>query len=170
MALEAPVYVVGFPKSGNTWLLRMMCDICDANIQLVDPINRADYRADSTRVLHKSHFPDLADLPQDARLIYVVRDIRDVVVSGFFHNHRFIPEELVLAEGPRGLKSALLRSYFRHHVRRLNRRWCGNFLRTVSQRKILMRLFCRIFMPIILLVCAISLMSPASVLLKAGGK
>lgn len=48
--------------------------------------------------------------------------------------------------------------------------WCDNFLPPASQRKMLMRLFCRIFTLIILLACVISLMFPASVLVKAGGK
>jgi hypothetical protein len=123
--IEGRIYVVGFPKSGNTWLLRLLCDACDANIDQGDAINAADFVPGRRNLLHKVHFADPNVLKKQGKVVYVVRDVRDVLVSGFFHNHRYIAEGGVLAEGPSNLKRALLRRYFRHHIRRLNGRWCG---------------------------------------------
>ena len=88
MSKEAQIYVVGFPKSGNTWLLRILCDLCDANIDQGGVVNRADYRANRQKTIIKMHFEDPNSVILGGKVIYIVRDVRDVLVSGFFHTHR----------------------------------------------------------------------------------
>lgn len=97
------IVVVGFPKSGNTWLARLLADAFNApvheriidnhvefasgvNGQLRDPVNPA------VRVAKIHDLPQtFADrqIPGDYRFVYVHRDPRDVAVSAFFHFTRW---------------------------------------------------------------------------------
>lgn len=126
MGTEAPINVVGFPKSGNTWLLRMLCDICEANIDASDVVNMADYKANAGRLIRKIHFANALDRSSNERTIYIARDIRDVLVSAFFFNNSFVSEKYVTINEPFSIKRYLARQYFRHQIRRMNLRWCGN--------------------------------------------
>lgn len=119
---ELPIFVVGFPKSGNTWLLRILCDVIGANIDQPDAVNRAGFDKERERLIHKIHFAHAANV--QGRIIYIVRDVRDVLVSGFFFNNPFVRERSVLLHG--GVQYVLHRLYFRHQIQRMNRRWCGN--------------------------------------------
>jgi len=39
---KEPIFVVGFPKSGNTWLARLLAEITQSNIEANNPIDIAD--------------------------------------------------------------------------------------------------------------------------------
>lgn len=94
MSSETTIIVAGYPKSGNTWLAKMLCQIFTAKM-IDDDEDHAEVNArmlnanlSKTRVI-KSHL-----LPEDLfkkypsenfKVFYVYRDVRDVSISAFFY-------------------------------------------------------------------------------------
>jgi hypothetical protein len=81
--------LVSFPKSGRTWL-RVMLDAAGLSI---------DYTHDFSGHRGQRHFSELGGDKsgyQDRRVIFLVRDPRDVVVSGYFQ----ATKRLGVYEGP----------------------------------------------------------------------
>jgi len=87
------VIVCGYQKSGTTWSTRLVAQLLDCpslgywgydgNTFATEGVER-----DSTMVCYQSHhlYDDLlADKSKISKIIYVVRDPRDIVVSGIFH-------------------------------------------------------------------------------------
>ena len=94
-----PIYVVGFPKSGNTWLTRLLADVLkspvrsgvmresvevasEINQQLSLPSNSA-YEVMKIHFMPKYFFTEVDSSPR--RIAYIYRDFRDVFVSAFFY-------------------------------------------------------------------------------------
>ena len=94
-----PIYVVGVPKSGNTWLTRLMADVlkspvrsaskegalevaADINKELALPTD-APYEIQKVHFLPEKFFKDINESPK--RIIYIYRDFRDVTLSSFFY-------------------------------------------------------------------------------------
>lgn len=85
------VIVVGFPKSGNTWITRLVGSLIDAPvIGFLDEPENPEIAIEgqgrqSKFEIYKAHQTYSALLPHlvNSKIIYVVRDPRDVVVSGF---------------------------------------------------------------------------------------
>jgi hypothetical protein len=93
------IYVVGFPKSGNTWLTRLVADALAMPVQDRVMRNSPEIAADVNSQLGnlnwdrgrvaKVHFMpghfrrEIAGSP--GRVIYVHRDIRDVLISAYFY-------------------------------------------------------------------------------------
>jgi hypothetical protein len=121
-----PIYVIGFPKSGNTWLTRLLADALQARVSLhpmggsLEPASEINERLalapDTMLTIAKVHFlPAMFIEEIDAdpkRIVYIYRDFRDVVVSAFFyfntHNEadvRIANFFSVLARGPRSVLS-----------------------------------------------------------------
>ena len=125
---KEPILVIGFPKSGNTWLARMLAEATASKINAGNPIDDADNSLTRTGMylVYKLHDRGDMVLPRNARIVYVVRDIRDVLVSAFFFNNRFICEDWVKLVGNWHGMRVLARIYFRHQIRRMNQHWCGN--------------------------------------------
>jgi len=76
------VIVNGYPKSGTTWLTKLVGDLLTAGTERV-----------STYACYKSHhnYDELVDQFNDkTKLIYIIRDPRDIVVSGAYH-FSFLP-------------------------------------------------------------------------------
>lgn len=85
------IIITGYPKSGNTWLSRLTANLVDCPVEgfLYNPNNveiaiEGTERVSDYRV-YKSHH-QLSELTkediQNAKIIYVVRDPRDVSISG----------------------------------------------------------------------------------------
>lgn len=91
---KEPVFVIGFPKSGNTWLARLLAEITDSNIavsDLKDRVNSADnslHRGGKYLIYKKHIVEDVSEILQYKR-VYIVRDVRDVLPSWFFHCNRW---------------------------------------------------------------------------------
>jgi len=95
---EEKIYIVGFPKAGNTWLVRMIAKILSYQVERepmggggVDLAYLVNYESDSTsngRVL-KVHFmpgdflSKIDAIPQ--KIVYISRDPKDVFISSFFY-------------------------------------------------------------------------------------
>lgn len=84
------IIVIGYPKSGNTWLTRLTAELVNCPVEGFLYSNRNEEAIEGTdRIsdfrLYKSHhqFHKLAeDDIKFSKLIYVVRDPRDVSISG----------------------------------------------------------------------------------------
>jgi Sulfotransferase domain len=92
------VFLVGYPKSGNTWLAAMVSHLAtgtefsfDTHNELAagvgDHRHRRPILPDGGRLIrsHEPYAPGYGD--KYRRVLYVVRDPRDVVVS-YYHHHR----------------------------------------------------------------------------------
>jgi len=72
------IVLVSFPKSGRTWL-RVMLDAAKVHI---------DYTHDFSGYVGQRHYAEMEHDKsgyKDRRIVLLVRDPRDVVVSGYFH-------------------------------------------------------------------------------------
>ncbi|NET31639.1 MAG: sulfotransferase domain-containing protein [Cyanothece sp. SIO1E1] len=90
MTHHEEILVVGYPKSGNTWLTRLVAELvgCPVNGFFEQPNNldvaiEGSDRKSNYRV-YKGHqsFSEVQGKIADHNLIYVVRDVRDIVLSG----------------------------------------------------------------------------------------
>ncbi len=100
-----PIFVIGYPKSGNTWVTRLVGDALKSPTgsgygkHELELATEGKGRPCSYFVL-KSHHSQ-RDKPEyitnKSKVIYIYRDFRDVLVSSFFHHYR-IDEKLVLKE------------------------------------------------------------------------
>lgn len=88
------IFVNGFPKSGNTWLTRLLAE-CLASPSgsgyfrdEIDIATEGHERKGEYKVLKSHYFLD--DFPKehlDKRIVCPVRDVRDVLVSAFFFEY-----------------------------------------------------------------------------------
>ena len=91
------VFVVSYPKSGNTWLRFLIGNLLSpdepltfSNIELKVPAiyqnsNRKLLRVSRPRVLKSQEYFD----PHYKKVIYIVRDPRDIAVSYYYHCIKF---------------------------------------------------------------------------------
>jgi Sulfotransferase domain len=78
---DGKIVVFALPKSGNVWLVSLLCDY--TGLPPIDPVAEVDRRGAGM-----CHFPYAGFMAQRAdflHAVYLVRDIRDVIVS-YFHN------------------------------------------------------------------------------------
>jgi len=112
------VFLVSYPKSGNTWLRFLLGNYltnntCDfTNAHLVIPDIHLNYECSGSSEFNnpkflKSHKQFTADYE---KLIYIVRDGRDVAVSYYFHMQKYgqIDENVPFLKFLQGFNSGML--------------------------------------------------------------
>lgn len=85
--IRKKVYVNAHPKSGTTWLIHLLCDLLDSpqtGIELSHPLVWGP-RQDGGYQIIKQH-SSYEDIPKDGMIVFLQRDIRDVIVSFHFYN------------------------------------------------------------------------------------
>ena len=119
--LNNHIYIIGFPKSGNTWLARLVAETTKSNILADDIVNTADNSIDrrGNYIIHKEHVVQDKSKIQAGRVVYIFRDVRDVLISGFYHNNRWCNDSLIR-------NNTLIRWYFNYEIKRLNNKWVGS--------------------------------------------
>lgn len=114
------IYVIGYPKSGSTWLARLLGDILDSPVGSVHPpsdskciATEGERRTGSYHIRqgHSSltpgydiiipdHLTFAYEYLTDEKIVFVHRDPRDVIVSGAYHlGYTFRDYLLRAAEG-----------------------------------------------------------------------
>lgn len=122
---EEKIYIIGFPKSGNTWLSRLIAEALDSNIKydLINTIDNSINRKGKYEI-NKIHYTQNLEKLIGCKKIYIIRDPRAVFVSGFFHNYRRISEKLIA-------NNFLINLLFKYEIKYLNNQWNGNIFRRI---------------------------------------
>lgn len=94
------VWIASYPKSGNTWLRFLVCNLVFGPIDTAAKLDlfvpdlhelRGSVQLPAQRVFMKTHFPYSAALPlgeHTAAAIYIVREPADVMLSNFHYSQR----------------------------------------------------------------------------------
>lgn len=97
---ESVVWIASYPKSGNTWLRFLVCNLVFGPIESAATLNQLapDLHEltelpplSGQRMLFKTHYPFSAELPlaqNTAGAIYIIRNPADVMLSNFFYAKR----------------------------------------------------------------------------------
>ena len=131
---KEPIFIIGYPKSGNTWLARICADALDSPIVTGDdPVNQADKKQTyggkfAIYKLHYSQWSKPDYITEASKILYVVRDLRDVLISGYFFNHQGHDENRVAITRRKNIFNSALRIYFDHQIRRMTKRWTSHEL------------------------------------------
>ncbi|XPV67640.1 MAG: sulfotransferase domain-containing protein [Halarcobacter sp.] len=115
------LYVVGFPKSGNTWLARLIANVTSSKIHVNskdDLINNSENckNKNGRYIIYKIHGSNEIDKIENSKKVYILRDPRAVFVSGFFHNYRRFSKKKVLS-------NKLVNLFFNFEVGNINNSW-----------------------------------------------
>jgi hypothetical protein len=78
---DAKIVVFGLPKSGNVWLVSLLSDY--TGLQPIDPFTDTD--ACGVGMCHLPYSEDIASRADFIHGVYLVRDLRDVIVSYFWN-------------------------------------------------------------------------------------
>ena len=131
---QEDIFVIGFPKSGNTWLARLLAEVTDSNLVPSNPVDAADYSLErkADYLIHKKHWVKDIEKVLECKVVYIVRDVRDVLVSAFFFSNPFVCEDWVKRKGRVGwIRGLLYKAYFQRQISRMNEHWCGNELSVI---------------------------------------
>lgn len=121
--INSNIYVVGYPKSGNTWVTRLLARAIQIpagngmggndDAEIATDVNKflSSSSCDSNFRVRKSHlFPQdflkLIDL-NPKRIVYVIRDIKDVTISSYFY-FKYIDDDLIRLRSWKELRGMML--------------------------------------------------------------
>jgi len=144
------VFIVGFPKSGNTWMTRLFSDIFSSpsdhwekegeDLEIASDLNNYFLKKNPNprHIFLKTHvLPDVLfekNKDKNIRIVYVVRDFRDILVSSFFAKHKFtsleerdiliLPFLSLISRGPFFIfRYFYFRYKFRRHIFDISSSW-----------------------------------------------
>lgn len=133
MKVNKIIAVIGFPKSGNTWISRIIRQLVNGSIYVEDKnkhinVDNSELRGTQETLIIKRHDSSLHGfenflkkkkiVSEDIKYIYVRRNIRDVVLSGFSFNYPRLHKYR---------KSFLLRPFLAYETKKLSKVWGGPF-------------------------------------------
>lgn len=96
------IYTTGHPRSGNTWLDRLLSDVLDSPISNVSPEPPSDKRFCRTgtggHIIRKTHWrPDQWEEGGDGdKVVFIQRDPRDVPVSAMYYRSLLPTDEYLM--------------------------------------------------------------------------
>lgn len=131
MAKKVKIYVIGYPKSGTIWLVRLLAHSLDSSPyggnRTEDSFFKEFYDRDGKYVIFHKHDKNLSNIDLNtSKIFYIIRDFRDVVVSSFFHHYN-IDERLVLLSrycNKKGMNRIFWRNIvFKLEINKLIRNW-----------------------------------------------
>jgi len=134
-------FIIGFPKSGNTWLVRMIARALNIHVEAFptpektrDPAAEVNAEIDTNSGdrVYKIHytpegFTEVYGNPAEARFVYLKRNPLDVMVSGFFYFSYRGDERFALANP--GIRLLISPRFLLRHlcVRRKFNDWVETF-------------------------------------------
>ena len=96
------IFIIGFPKSGNTWLTRLIADSLrmrvgsgmrvDDDFEIATSVNtQLGLPGVTDFTIRKTHFlPEVLKKVREEDMnkgVYIYRDFRDIVISSFFYKY-----------------------------------------------------------------------------------
>ncbi len=94
------VFIVSSPRSGNAFLTRMLGDALDSPLQAWHDPAEPEYFGEGREggyIIRKTHATTIeATFYMDAKVVFLQRDPRDVIISRLFYNKVLVPNELTL--------------------------------------------------------------------------
>ena len=81
---NSKIVVFGLPKTGNVWLVSLISDYLSLNT--IDPY--LDVKSCGVGMCHRKYSEYIANRKDFIHGIYLIRDIRDVIVSYFYNTQR----------------------------------------------------------------------------------
>ena len=94
-----PLYTTGYPRSGNTWLGRLLSDLLRSPLQTHVGAGMEWFGKyhDGGHVIRKKHIPsygdEYPDMISDGRVVFIQRDPRDIAVSAMYYNSMLATED-----------------------------------------------------------------------------
>jgi len=106
--MKKNIIIVGYPKSGSTWLSRLVAELMECPLQgdwgfenINVPYKEGQNRTSEFQVFKSHHtFQELENVSKldIHKIIYIIRDPRDAVISGV-HYFSFLPRLLAKRDG-----------------------------------------------------------------------
>lgn len=87
LAYLPSIYVTAYPRSGNTWLNRLLSDLLSSPMQTEpgQPVEWFGEKQEWNYVIRKRHLQGHDFLNPDGPVIFIHRDPRDIAVSAMFY-------------------------------------------------------------------------------------